>query len=85
MMGKLKSYTFVIVGFLGEKSTDVVPSIWISVDNTLQQFICQWPNSPNVSKIANSLKKPLPDWESYICSARKFFSKFFFFDFWIFY
>jgi len=79
LVEKLKSYRFVIVEFLDEKSTDVVPSIWISVDTTLQQFICQWPNSPNVSKISSSMKKPLPDWESYICSPRKFFSKFFFF------
>jgi len=45
LVEKLKSYRFVIVEFLDEKSTDVVPSIWISVDNTLQQFVCQWPNS----------------------------------------
>lgn len=58
-MEKLKIYKFVIVEFLNEKSTDIVPSIWISVENV--RFIC--------------FKKPLPDWESYICSPQKFFSK----------
>jgi len=73
MVEKLKIYKFVIVEFLNEKSTDVVPSIWISVDNV--RFICKWPNSQNVTKFSSSFKKPLPDWESYICSPRKFFSK----------
>jgi len=43
MVEKLKIYKLVIIEFLNEKSIDIVPSIWISVDNV--QFICKWPNS----------------------------------------
>lgn len=31
-----------------------------------------------MAKFSSSLKKPLPDWESYICRPRKFFSEFIF-------
>ncbi|XP_022164089.1 uncharacterized protein LOC111029416 [Myzus persicae] len=71
---KLRLYKFVIIEFLNESSTEVVPISWIKIDNTHHQFICQWPEKVNITKYASSQKKPVDTWESFPCCPRKFFN-----------
>jgi len=57
MAEKLRIYKYVIIEFLNESSTEVVPTSWIIIDNNHQQFICQWPEKVNITKYASSQKK----------------------------
>lgn len=58
MVEKLKLYKFVIIEFINEYSTEVVPKSWIRVDNNLPQFFCHWPEKANITKYASSQKNP---------------------------
>ncbi|KAL5244047.1 hypothetical protein ACI65C_011457 [Semiaphis heraclei] len=42
---KLKQKKFVIVEFLNEESAEVVSTNWITVNDTLKTFYCQWPGN----------------------------------------
>lgn len=78
MVEKLRLYKFVIIEFLNENSTEVVPKSWIKIDNNHHQFFCQWPEKVNITKYASSQKKPLDTWKKFPCCPRKFFSKIFY-------
>jgi len=56
MVEKLRLYKFVIIEFLNENSTEVVPKSWIKIDNNHHQFFCQWPEKANITKYASSQK-----------------------------
>ncbi|KAL5244486.1 hypothetical protein ACI65C_011896 [Semiaphis heraclei] len=73
---KLKQKKFVIVEFLNEESAEVVSTNWITVNDTLKTFYCQWPGSMHASKFAIARKNPSNNWHKYVCLPRKFYNSY---------
>lgn len=78
LVEKLRLYKFVIIEFLNENLTEVVPKSWIKIDNNHHhQFFCQWPEKFNITKYASPQKNHLIFWKNFHVVLENFSGRFF--------